>query len=128
MEEILLKPGIQGNATLTVRADQTAIALGSGELAVFATPAMIALMEQTCMLSVGSLLPEGQTTVGTEVHVNHLKASAVGSSLQCRTMLKSVKGRELHFEIEVSDGDIMVGKGSHIRFIVDSQKFMARLL
>ena len=101
-------------------------ALGSGSLAVFATPAMIALMEKTARLSVAPFLEDGQSTVGTLVNVKHLSASPVGMKITCRTELKEIDRRRLVFHVECSDEAGIIGEGEHERFIIDEAKFMAK--
>lgn len=122
-----LKPGIKGQYTETVTAEKTARHYGSGSIEVFATPAMIAGMEKTCMVSVQPLLNEGETTVGTLVHVEHLKATPLNDSVNYKSELTAVNGRELTFEVEASDQQGIIGRGYHKRFIIDIGKFMSRI-
>jgi fluoroacetyl-CoA thioesterase len=84
----------------------------------FSTPAMIALMEQTSHRVVEQLLPEGQTTVGYEVHVRHFAPSPPGSTVVVTSRLTEVKGNKLYFEVECRDGDTLLGSGIHKRAIV----------
>lgn len=118
--------GIIGQEELIVNEMNTAEALGSGSLAVFATPAMIALMEKTARLSVAPFLEDGQSTVGTLVNVKHLSASPVGMKITCRTELKEIDRRRLVFHVECSDEAGIIGEGEHERFIIDEAKFMAK--
>lgn len=118
--------GIIGQEELVVNETNTAEALGSGSLAVFATPAMIALMEKTARLSVAPFLEDGQSTVGTLVNVKHLSASPVGMKITCRTELKEIDRRRLVFHVECSDEAGIIGEGEHERFIIDEAKFMAK--
>ncbi len=122
-----LCPGIEGSQSFIVSRDDTAIAYGSGSVEVFATPAMIALMEKTAMESVSPFLPPGSISVGTRVNVSHLKASGIGSRLNCLSLLTAVEGRKLLFEVTVLEGETVIGKGSHNRYIVDRQLFMDNL-
>lgn len=121
-----MKTGIIGQEELIVNETNTAEALGSGSLAVFATPAMIALMEKTARLSVAPFLEDGQSTVGTLVNVKHLSASPVGMKITCRTELKEIDRRRLVFHAECSDEAGIIGEGEHERFIIDEAKFMAK--
>lgn len=121
-----METGIIGQEELIVNEMNTAEALGSGSLAVFATPAMIALMEKTARLSVASFLEDGQSTVGTLVNVKHLSASPVGMKITCRTELKEIDRRRLVFHVECSDEAGIIGEGEHERFIIDEAKFMAK--
>lgn len=121
-----METGIIGQEELIVNEMNTAEALGSGSLAVFATPAMIALMEKTARLSVAPFLEDGQSTVGTLVNVKHLSASPVGMKITCRTELKEIDRRRLVFHVEYSDEAGIIGEGEHERFIIDEAKFMAK--
>ena len=98
--EFNLAPGIKGEKKISVTADKTATAYGSGTVDVFATPAMIALMEQTAMESVAPALPEAFVTVGTEVSVKHFKATFPGEVIVCHSELVQADGKKLVFEVE----------------------------
>jgi fluoroacetyl-CoA thioesterase len=126
--EFNLAPGIKGEKKISVTADKTATAYGSGTVDVFATPAMIALMEQTAMESVAPALPEAFVTVGTEVSVKHFKASLPGEVIVCHSELVQADGKKLVFEVEASDASGIIGKGTHTRYIVDKQKFIDNLI
>ena len=99
----------------------------SGALEVFATPAMIALMEKTCLESVSDKIGEGNTTVGISVNIKHLKASPVGALIRCDATLIEVDRRRLVFEVKCFEGETLIGEGIHERFVVDSEKFMGKL-
>lgn len=118
--------GMKGEKSIAVTIGNTALAMGSGTLRVFATPAMIALCEGCCAESVESVLDAGMTTVGTKVDVEHVAASPVGAPVLCRSTLITVDGRKLEFEVEVYDNEKLIGKGTHTRFIVDAEKFVAK--
>jgi len=126
--EFNLAPGMKGEKKISVTADKTATAYGSGTVDVFATPAMIALMEQTAMESVAPALPEAFVTVGTEVSVKHFKASLPGEVIVCHSELVQADGKKLVFEVEASDASGIIGKGTHTRYIVDKQKFIDNLI
>ena len=119
-----LSPGITNEKSVAVTLANTALAMGSGTLRVFATPAMIALCEGCCAESVEDLLDDGMTSVGTKVEIEHLAASPLGSSILCKSRLVSVDGRRLDFEVEVFDNVGLIGKGEHTRFIVDAERFV----
>ncbi len=121
-----MEKGIKGQGEITVTKENTAQALGSGSLAVLATPAMVALMEKTARLSVAPYLEEGQSTVGTLVNVKHLAASPVGMAITCRTELIDIDRRRLVFNVECSDEAGLIGEGTHERFIIDEEKFLAK--
>jgi len=107
--------------------DTTAAKFGSGLVEVYATPAMITLMEKTAMLSVLENLPHGHNTVGTEVNIKHLKASPLGFNIQCESELVEIDGRKLVFKVWARDDEGEIGNGTHTRFIIDTEKFMAKL-
>ncbi len=119
--------GLSHEEKMEVTRQDTAAVYGSGALEVFATPAMIALMEKTSLMCVSGKLGEGNTTVGTKVDISHLKASPVGATILCEAKLIEVDRRRLVFEVRCYDGDILVGEGRHERFIVDGEKFMDKL-
>ena len=121
-----LRAGLRGHAETRVTEENTAAALGSGALPVFATPAMIALMEQAARLSVQPFLDEGQGTVGTRLEVSHLAATPVGLSVRAESELLAVDRRKLSFRVEAWAGEEKIGEGLHERFIVDSERFLAK--
>lgn len=121
-----MEKGIKGQGEITVTAKDTAEALGSGSLAVLATPAMIALMEKTARLSVAPYLEEGQSTVGTLVNIKHLSATPVGLKVTCRSELVDIDRRRLVFHVECTDEAGLIGEGEHERFIIDEAKFMSK--
>ena len=123
-----MEKGLKNKKTITVTADKTAETMGSGTLPVFATPAMVALMENTAAESVESLVGEGYTTVGTLINVKHLSADPVGVEVTCESELVEVDGRKLAFEIKVFDREGIVGEGYHERFIIDKTRFMDKVL
>lgn len=122
-----LKPGLTGTAETVVRETNTALAMGSGSLHVFATPCMIALMEQAACNAVASCLDEESTSVGTLVNITHDAATAPGKKVTATATLVEVEGRKLVFEVTAADEDKQIGKGTHERFIVNKEKFMAKL-
>jgi predicted thioesterase len=126
MEYDMLK-GLHHSETLVVEHKDTAAVYGSGSLEVFATPAMIALMEKTCLDSVNDKIGEGNTTVGIAVNIKHLKASPVGSTIRCDAALVDVDRKRLVFEVRCFEGETLVGEGVHERFVVDSVKFMGKI-
>lgn len=122
-----LKPGLTGTAETVVRETNTALAMGSGSLHVFATPSMIALMEQAACNAVAACLDEESTSVGTLVNITHDAATGMGKAVTATATLVEVQGRKLIFEITAADEDKQIGKGTHERFIVNKEKFMAKL-
>ena len=121
-----METGICGVQTIVVAEQQTAKHLGSGELAVFATPCMIALMENTAYRSVQPYLEPGQGTVGTLLNVKHLAATPVGMEVRCETKLIEIDRKRLVFEVKAFDACGLIGGGLHERFIVDNQRFMQK--
>ena len=122
-----LETGLSHTSIIEVTPSLTAAALGSGDLPVLATPAMIALMENAAMLAVASLLPEGSTTVGGLINVSHLKPSAIKSTIKAIATVTKIEGKKLVFTVCAEDETGLIGEGSHIRYIVDRNKFMAKL-
>lgn len=113
--------------TIKVKKNQTAAYLGSGFLPVFSTPAMIALMENTALRLISDL-PEGDTSVGIAINVNHLKAIPIGAIVHCKATLKKVEGRKYSFQITVTDINAnIVGEGTHDRVIVNIEKFISKI-
>lgn len=125
-QEVMMQVGITGKQTITVTEERTAAAMGSGTLPVFATPAMIALMENTASESVAGELEDGQGTVGTLINVKHVAATPVGVEVTCETKLVEVDRKRLVFEIKAYDAAGVIGEGTHERFIIDNEKFMAK--
>ena len=119
--------GLCHSETLVVEHKDTAAVYGSGSLEVFATPAMIALMEKTCLEAVNSKIGEGNTTVGISVNIKHLKASPTGALIRCDAKLIDVDRKRLVFEVQCFEGNTLIGEGVHERFVVDSDMFMAKL-
>ena len=123
----MLKEGLEYESKVTVMPENCASAVGSGGLDVFATPSMVALMENAAMNCVAPYLPEGATTVGAEICTTHIKPSAIGATIKAVAHLVATEGRKLHFNVEAYDGDECIGKGTHVRFIVDVERFMSKL-
>lgn len=120
----MLQPGIKGSKTIIVTHEQTAAHYGSGALEVFATPAMVALLEETAWKSVQPYLEPGQGTVGTRVDVRHLAATPLGMQVTCDSELVEIDRRRLVFQVEIYDEKTKVGEGIHERFVIQSDKFL----
>lgn len=114
-------------ATMTVKKENTALVMGSGDLEVLATPCMAALMEQAAMCCAADLLEEGMTTVGTALQITHDKATAVGKTVSATAKLVKQEDRAFTFEVEAREGDTLIGKGTHQRFAVNKERFLAKL-
>lgn len=123
----MIEKGIHGHLEQIVTPDLTADRIGSGLVQVFATPMMIALIEQTCNNSVTPLLEPGQGTVGTHVDVSHCAATPVGMRVWCDSELVEVDRRRLVFAVKAYDECGLIGEGRHERFIIDSEKFQAKI-
>jgi len=124
--EITLKPGITCEKTETVTEKNTALEYGSGTVDVYATPAMVALMENASFSCVDPHLPAGHLTVGTFVDVKHLAATPIGMKVRARAELVLVQGKRLEFKIEAFDEKEKIGEGTHGRYIINQEKFMAK--
>jgi predicted thioesterase len=122
----MLNVGIKGTQSVLVTEENTAASVGSGMLAVFATPAMAALMEKTAALSVQNELGEGEGTVGISLNIRHLAATPVGLTVTCESELIEIDRKRLVFSLKVSDGKDVIGDGTHERFIINNEKFMAK--
>lgn len=123
-----LKPGIKGNSELIVSEAFTAEKMGSGTLPVFATPAMIALIEETAWKSVQEYLPKGSGTVGTKVEVSHVSATPLGMKVFCETELVEADGRRLRFQVSVWDEAGPIGEGVHERFVIEEGRFLEKAI
>ncbi len=123
-----LSIGLKGLAETLVTEENTAAAMGSGLLPVFATPAMLALMEKAAADSVQPYLPEGQGTVGTRLEVSHLAATPIGLSVRAESELIAIDRRKLRFSVRAWAGDELIGEGEHERFIIDNARFLEKAL
>lgn len=122
-----IKAGIKGEKSDIVTMKNTAIAMGSGELRVYATPALVALVEGCCAESVEEYLEEGvSSTVGSEVHIEHLSPSPVGSGIVCKSVLTEADGRKLSFTAKVYDNAGLIGRGTHTRYIINDERFLQK--
>ena len=111
---------------ITVGDSDTAKAVGSGTLAVLATPRMIALMEECAYKCIGDSLEAGSTSVGTLMDVKHLSATPVGMDVTAIAEVTEVDGRRVAFKVEAYDGAGLIGQGVHERFVVFEEKFLSK--
>lgn len=118
--------GIKGRQELKVSEEYSAVAMGSGTLSVFATPAMVALMEKTAWMSVADYLEEGMGSVGTLLDIKHLAATPIGMKVYCESELVEMDGRRLTFSLKAFDERGLIGEGRHERFVVDNLKFQQK--
>lgn len=123
----MLTLGIKGHCEQIVTAEVTADRIGSGLVKVFATPMMVALIEQTCLESVAPHLEPGQGTVGTHVDVSHCAATPVGMRVWCDSELVEIDRRRLVFAVRACDECGLIGEGRHERFVIDNAKFQAKI-
>ncbi|MBQ9169051.1 MAG: thioesterase family protein [Oscillospiraceae bacterium] len=118
--------GMKGEASTLVEREDTAAEVGSGSLLVYATPCMIALMEGAACEAIAEALGEDQTTVGTELNIQHLSATPVGLEVRAEAEVTAVEGKVITFEIHAYDEAGEIGKGLHKRALINSQKFLEK--
>ncbi|MCG8409890.1 MAG: thioesterase family protein [Bacteroidales bacterium] len=122
-----LKVGIEYTVKQKVNYADTAAMYGSGLVEVFATPAMIALMENAALKAVSSYLDDEHNTVGFEINIKHLKPTPVGGTVRCTAKLSEIDGKKLVFAVTASDEEGKIGEGTHTRYIINTKKFMNKL-
>lgn len=123
----MIEKGISYVSTIKVDKLNVARVMGSGELDVFATPSMVALMENAAMKAVAPFLGEGETTVGGEMNCVHLAPSPIGATVTAEAVVEAVEGRKLTFTVQAHCGTTLIGKATHVRFVVNAERFMAKL-
>ena len=116
--------GMKGLAETIVEREDTAQEVGSGSLLVYATPCMVALMEGAACEAIADALGENQTTVGTMLNIEHISATPVGLEVHAEAVVTAVEGKVVTFEVKAFDEAGEIGKGTHKRVIVNSQKFL----
>lgn len=119
--------GKKYTSTMVVEEKHLACNVGSGDLPVFATPMMMALMENAAMLCVADELEEGSSTVGGQISSSHLKPTGLGKTVTATAELISAEGRKLKFKVSASDEAGLIGEGEHLRFIIDKEKFISKV-
>jgi fluoroacetyl-CoA thioesterase len=119
----MIEPGTWAEVTLVVGDGDTAIAVGSGDVPVLATPRVLALAEQAAVTAIGDELEDGQTSVGVYAELHHLKATPVDRAVTAHAEVVSVDGRRVTFEFKVVEGDELSASGTHRRIIVDRDRF-----
>ena len=122
-----IKVGISGTSTTKVCKENCASAMGSGALDVFATPSVVAYMEMAACKADNGFLEDGLSTVGTKVDIAHIKASPIGETIEATATVKEVDGRRLVFEVSARDSKGEIANGTHERFIIKVDKFLAKL-
>ena len=123
----MVEVGLKHTSELTVTDAVTAIRMGSGDMPVLATPAMMALMENAAMLAVADDLPEGSTTVGGHIAYSHLRPSKIGDVVRAVAEVTKVDGRKIEFKVSAYSGDVLLGEGTHLRIVVDRERFMSKI-
>jgi predicted thioesterase len=123
----MIDVGATADIRFVVDHSATAVALGSGDVLVLGTPKVVALCEEAAVAAIADSLDEGTTTVGTNIALDHLAATAVGGSVDASAVVVAVDRRRLEFEVSVSEGDRTVARGTHTRFIVDRDRFLKDL-
>lgn len=127
MEPMDLKPGMSATAQFTVTEEDTAVALGSGALAVLGTPRLLAWCEDVTCRAIQPALTEGSTSVGTRISLEHVAPSPIGASIEVTAGTSYVDGRLVRFAVTARQGARMVGNGEITRVVVDAERFMARV-
>lgn len=122
-----LKIGLNAIIEKTVTEDDTAFHHGSGTLKVYATPAMIGLMENASKNAIDLYLEPGDTTVGIEVNVKHIKATPIGMKVKCEAVVKDIQGKKITFLVKAYDENGLIGEGTHLRYIVNIDNFIGKL-
>ena len=121
-----LRPGLEGHAETMVEAADTALEVGSGDLRVYATPCLAAMMEGAACACLEDLLPEDQTSVGISLNLRHTAATPVGMAVSAKAVLTAVEGKKLTFEITASDEAGEIGTAIHERVIVNTERFLQK--
>ena len=124
----LIKAGLTKTIKLVVTEDTTAEKVGSGSLPVFSTPSMLAAMEKASLQAVEDYLDYGETTVGIMANIKHLAATKIGDVVEVKSEVINVEGKKISFNIKAFSSDKLIGEGIHDRFVVNSEKFMKKLL
>jgi predicted thioesterase len=122
-----VQPGLSAEVEISVSESETAAHLGSGLVPVYATPALVALLENASVRALDGILSPGQTSVGGQIDLRHLAATPVGMKVRARAELTEVHGRKLIFRVQAWDEVEQIGDGSHVRFIIDEEAFMAKV-
>ncbi|GMQ98617.1 MAG: thioesterase family protein [Acidimicrobiia bacterium] len=119
----MIEPGLSAAISFTTDETSTAIALRSGDVAVLGTPKVVALIEEAAVAALAGQLPDESTTVGTHIAIDHLKATPVGETVVATATVSAVQGRVITITATVTEGDAVVAKATHTRFIVDRKTF-----
>lgn len=124
--DLNLRIGMKAEKTEQVTEARTAVQFGSGTVAVYATPAMACLIEGACLEAVAAALPQGMTTVGTDLSIKHLAATPVGMKVRAQAELTAIDGKKLTFAVAAFDDKEQIGTGTHERFVINSERFLQK--
>jgi fluoroacetyl-CoA thioesterase len=122
-----IQPGLSAEKKITVTAALGAVQMGSGRLEVYATPAMVALMEAAAVAAIEPLLAEGQASVGVDLAVKHLAATPIGQQVRAKAVVTGVDGRQVRFTLRAWDEREQIGAGTHTRYVIDIKRFEQRV-
>lgn len=116
--------GMTGEVSVEVEREDTAAEVGSGSLLVYATPCMVALMEGAACEAISDAIPEGKTSVGTELNISHIAATPVGMQVRATAEVTAVEGSVITFKVEAFDEAGKIGEGTHKRAVITTQRFL----
>jgi len=119
--------GLKGHSETSVERQDTAYEVGSGDLLVYATPCMVALMEGAACNAIADCIPEGKTSVGTMLNINHISATPVGMDVRAEAEVTEVDGNSITFQVSAFDESGKIGEGIHKRVVITSQKFLDKV-
>ena len=119
--------GTRGEARMIVDYAKTALNVESGGVPVFSTPMLVAMCETACAASIKPFLESGQETVGTLVNISHLAATPIGQTVRAESEVTAVEGRKITFQVVAYDEQEKIGEGTHVRYIIDIERFMRRV-
>lgn len=122
-----LRIGLIGESSIEVTQAHTAKAMGSGSLDVFSTPSMLALMESAAVRAIDPYLKEGYASVGIEANVRHLSATPCGETVTALAEITRIDQGRIHVEVRAWDQSELIGSGTHIRYVIEKESFLARL-
>lgn len=125
--EITIPIGVCFEQEITVQTQDCAKTHGSGNLEVFATPALVAIMENSAFRTIESYIPAGFDSVGTAINISHIKASGLGEKINVIATVKSVDGKRIDFDVEAFDSKGKIGSGTHTRFIINVERFLSKI-
>lgn len=123
----MLEIGIKGVGTELVTEKNVASAVGNAGVDVYGTPFLIALAERTCFESINPELKEGESSVGSEIHIKHMAATPIGMTVRCESELVEIDKSRLLFKVLAFDDEDQVMEGTHVRYVVNMEKFLSKV-